>query len=67
MNVSGPGCTENGSQTGITCVVQNVKSGLTEQDYDIPRNIDIIADHFRTNIFDFGKALSCPCNMVRGA
>ena len=61
MNISGPGCTALGFQTGIACVRQNVKTGLVEQDYDVPRNIDMIADHFRSDIFQFSKAISCGC------
>ena len=29
VNVSGPGCTEDGLQTGVACVRQNVRNGLT--------------------------------------
>jgi hypothetical protein len=41
MNVSGDGCTLDGLKTGHKCVVINPDNGLTEQDWDIPRNIDV--------------------------
>ena len=53
---------ESGAVSGIACVRQNVKNGLTEQDWDVPRNIDMIGDHFRTESFDFTKAVSCSCS-----
>ena len=62
INISGVGCTESGAVSGIACVRQNVKNGLTEQDWDVPRNIDMIGDHFRTESFDFTKAVSCSCS-----
>jgi hypothetical protein len=61
MNISGPSCTERGEASGYACVRQNVKNGLTEQDWDIPRNIDIIGNHFRNDLFDFRKAVTCKC------
>jgi len=45
----------------IIFIYQNVKNGLTEQDWDIPRNIDIIGNHFRNDLFDFRKAVTCKC------
>ena len=36
MNISGPGCTEDGLQTGVACVRQNVRNGLTEQVLHLP-------------------------------
>lgn len=63
INISGSGCTEDGGVTGHACVRQNVKNGLTEQDWDIPRNIDIIGDHFRKDVFQFDKAVTCGCKV----
>ena len=41
-------------------------AAISEQDWDIPRNIDIIGDHFRSDVFDFSKAVSCGCRTPAG-
>ncbi|KAJ1483948.1 regulator of chromosome condensation 1/beta-lactamase-inhibitor protein II [Baffinella frigidus] len=62
MNITGLGCTADGQQTNNKCVKVNPDNGLMEQDWDVPRNIDIIANHFRKDAFDFAKSTTCNCN-----
>lgn len=62
MNISGEGCTEDGVVTGHKCVRMNAKNGLIEQDWDIPRNVDVLSDHFRTDSFHFDTAPHCTCS-----
>ena len=61
VNISGVGCTEDGRKTGHKCVTQESWNGITTQDWDIPRNVDLISDHFRIDAFDFSKAVGCSC------
>jgi hypothetical protein len=44
---------------GDRCVRQDPTSGLVLQDWDVPRNIDIDGEHFRTDGFDFGPGCRC--------
>eukprot|EP00282_Hemiselmis_andersenii_P032523 CAMPEP_0169463874 /NCGR_PEP_ID=MMETSP1042-20121227/20348_1 /TAXON_ID=464988 /ORGANISM="Hemiselmis andersenii, Strain CCMP1180" /LENGTH=1709 /DNA_ID=CAMNT_0009576651 /DNA_START=1 /DNA_END=5130 /DNA_ORIENTATION=+ len=61
VNVTGEGCTLEGEQSGHRCVTQDMHNGITTQEWDIPRNVDILSDHFRTDAFDFSAAIGCNC------
>uniref|UniRef100_A0A7S4PFN2 RCC1-like domain-containing protein n=1 Tax=Guillardia theta TaxID=55529 RepID=A0A7S4PFN2_GUITH len=61
VNVTGEGCTGDGVRSGYQCFSQDPVNGLVLQDWDIPRDIDIVGDHLRTNQFNFSLAISCDC------
>lgn len=60
-NISGVGCTGDGLKTGHKCVTQDTWNGIITQDWDIPRNVDLLSDHFRTDAFNFDDAVGCNC------
>ena len=59
VNISGPGCSDSGQETGHRCVKQDWFNGMVLQDWDVPRNVDIDGDHFRSDALNFTSG--CPC------